>query len=55
MRPEKSEVVRLISDNRLAREALGWQPAISLDLGLERTISWISSHLEHYQPDLYQF
>ena len=26
LRPDKSEVLRLISDNRLAREKLGWQP-----------------------------
>jgi len=29
LRPEKSEVLRLISDNRLAREHLGWQPQTS--------------------------
>jgi dTDP-glucose 4,6-dehydratase len=55
LRPEKSEVLRLISDNRLAREHLGWQPEVSLDQGLDRTIDWISKNIEHYQPGIYQF
>jgi dTDP-glucose 4,6-dehydratase len=55
LRPERSEVLRLISNNRLAREQLGWQPGVSLDQGLNRTIVWISNHLDRYQPDVYQF
>jgi NAD dependent epimerase/dehydratase len=55
LRPEKSEVLRLISDNRLARERLGWQPETSLEAGLDQTIAWISDHIERYQPDVYQF
>jgi dTDP-glucose 4,6-dehydratase len=55
LRPERSEVLRLISDNRLAREALGWSPQVGLDQGLDRTIDWISKNLERYQPDQYQF
>jgi dTDP-glucose 4,6-dehydratase len=55
LRPEKSEVQRLISDNRLARETLKWLPKVGLDQGLDRTIDWISSNIERYQPDVYQF
>jgi dTDP-glucose 4,6-dehydratase len=55
LRPEKSEVLRLISDNGLARERLGWQPQVTLDQGLDRTIEWISKNIERYQPDVYQF
>ena len=55
LRPEKSEVLRLISDNRLAREKLGWSPQVSLDEGLERTIAWIRDHLDLYQPGRYEF
>ena len=53
LRPEKSEVQRLLSDNRLARERLGWQPSVSLQEGLQKTIGWIEDHLEHY-PEEYQ-
>ncbi|MGB8214207.1 MAG: SDR family NAD(P)-dependent oxidoreductase [Anaerolineales bacterium] len=55
LRPEKSEVLRLVSDNRLAREVLGWFPQVDLDQGLDRTIKWISTNIEHYQPGRYQF
>ena len=55
LRPEGSEVMRLISDNQLARERLGWQPKISLDEGLDRTIAWISENIDRYRPDVYEF
>ena len=54
LRPEKSEVQRLQSDNQAARQKLGWEPQIPLKVGLERTIDWISKNLELYQPDQYQ-
>lgn len=54
LRPEKSEVQRLISDNSLARERLGWVPMVHLHEGLLRTIEWISGHLAIYRPSLYQ-
>jgi len=54
LRPKKSEVMRLLSDNSLARQILDWQPAISLPVGLERTYHWIEQHLELYQPGIYQ-
>jgi NAD dependent epimerase/dehydratase len=52
-RPEKSEVMRLISDNRKARAALGWRPEIGIEEGLRRTIKWIAAHLDLYQPEEY--
>lgn len=52
-RPDKSEVNRLYADNRKAKELVGWEPHVSLDDGLQRTISWISSALSLYQPDKY--
>jgi NAD dependent epimerase/dehydratase len=55
LRPEKSEVMRLLSDNSLARKELGWSPSISLDEGLDRTIAWIRDHLELYRPGRYEF
>jgi dTDP-glucose 4,6-dehydratase len=40
MRPNESEVQNLQSDNRLARERLGWQPQLGLAEGLDRTIEF---------------
>ena len=54
LRPQRSEVNRLLSDNRLARELLGWIPEISLREGLSRTIEWISGHKQYYQSTQYQ-
>ena len=55
LRPEKSEVMRLLSDNSLARKDLGWSPTVSLDEGLDKTIAWIWGHLDMYQPGRYEF
>ncbi len=53
LRPEKSEVLRLISDNHKAKAALGWQPKVGMEEGLRRTIEWISAHMDLYKPDEY--
>lgn len=54
LRPEKSEVQRLLSDNRLAQARLGWQPQVSLEEGLTHTIRWVANHLNLYRPESYQ-
>ena len=55
LRPEQSEVMRLVSDNSRARESIGWTPRVTLDLGLARTVEWIRSHLDLYQVGKYEF
>jgi dTDP-glucose 4,6-dehydratase len=54
LRPPKSEVERLLSDNRLAKQKLGWAPSVSLEEGLAKTIDWISANLSLYRPSIYQ-
>jgi NAD dependent epimerase/dehydratase len=54
LRPEKSEVERLLSDNRRAVERLDWQPRINLTEGLRRTIEWVKAHPDRYRPEQYQ-
>jgi dTDP-glucose 4,6-dehydratase len=53
LRPEKSEVERLLADNTLAKQILGWEPRVSLEEGLEKTIAWLRDNLHRYQPDKY--
>ena len=53
LRPEKSEVMRLISDNHKAKEALNWQPKVGMEEGLRRTIEWINAHMDLYKPEDY--
>lgn len=40
IRPEASEVERLLGSNALARDLCGWEPRIPLRKGLERTVAW---------------
>jgi len=54
LRPERSEVLRLLSDNRKAQTQLGWQPRVSLEQGLAQTVEWIRSNIQLYRPDQYQ-
>ena len=53
VRPEGSEVERLLADNRLGRELLGWEPRVNLEEGLQRTIEWIQQHPERYRSGDY--
>jgi dTDP-glucose 4,6-dehydratase len=55
LRPARSEVTRLISDNQQARVALNWVPQISLDEGLSCTVAWIRENLAEYRPGVYEF
>jgi NAD dependent epimerase/dehydratase len=54
LRPEQSEVRQLLSDNRLARQVLDWQPLWTLDEGLNETIAWIGQNLDFYQVGRYE-
>ena len=49
LRPEKSEVQLLLCNPALARQALGWQPQVSLEEGLQRTADYIRAHLADYR------
>ncbi|MGB1287714.1 MAG: SDR family NAD(P)-dependent oxidoreductase [Aggregatilineales bacterium] len=53
LRPEGSEVDRLLADVSRANDLLGWQPQVSLEQGLQKTIEWVSNHLERYRPGVY--
>ncbi len=53
LRPDASEVERLLADNRLARELLGWEPQVDLETGLLHTIEWMRASLERYRPGVY--
>jgi nucleoside-diphosphate-sugar epimerase len=53
VRPERSEVLRLISDNTVARQVCGWQPRYTLEQGLAETVQWIQRHLDRYRSGVY--
>lgn len=59
IRPDKSEVERLLADNTKARDLTGWQPQFhgmdGLRRGLIKTIAWFREpdNLKCYKADLY--
>lgn len=53
IRPEKSEVHRLIADNALIGSLTGWRSAVAFPQGLERTVNWIEKNLRYFDVGHY--
>ena len=53
LRPEKSEVNRLLGCNEKIRKLTGWEPEYSLEQGLAETIEFCKAHLNTYKTNLY--
>lgn len=53
LRPEKSEVHKLICSNAKACKLLGWRPKVPLEQGLVRTIEYVRANLGDYKAGLY--
>lgn len=55
LRPEKSEVERLLGHNGKITTLTGWKPNFTLEQGLLETISWFSDkrNLAKYKSDIY--
>ena len=53
IRPQKSEVERLLCNADKASKLTGWEPKYTLDEGLKETIQWIKDNMGYYKPDIY--
>ena len=55
LRPEKSEVERLLGSNAKIRRLTDWQPRYDIDSGLTATIEWLRApdNLASYKTDIY--
>jgi NAD dependent epimerase/dehydratase len=53
VRPDASEVMELLCTADKAKKMLGWEPKVSLEAGLARTLAYIRDHLHLYKPQLY--
>lgn len=55
LRPEKSEVERLLGSNQKIKELTDWTPNFTLEQGLLQTIEWFSdkNNLSRYKSDIY--
>lgn len=53
LRPEKSEVNRLLGCNEKIQRLTDWKPKYSLEEGLRNTIDFLRDHLDQYKTDIY--
>lgn len=53
LRPEKSEVNRLLGDSTKMRVMTGWKPMYTFAQGLAETVSWIRDNLDSYKVGQY--
>ena len=53
LRPERSEVNRLLGCNGKIRRLTGWAPKYTLEQGLAETIGFLRHNLDKYKVDLY--
>lgn len=53
IRPEKSEVNRLLGANRKILELTDWTPQYSFEQGVKETIEFLRKNMSRYKPDIY--
>lgn len=53
LRPEKSEVNRLLGSNKKIKELTDWKQSYTFEEGIAETIAWIREHMETYKTDIY--
>lgn len=55
LRPQKSEVFRLLGSNELIKTIVGYEPSYSLKQGLQETINWFQNveNLKKYKANIY--
>ncbi len=53
LRPEKSEVNRLLGSNEKIMKLTSWQPDYSFKQGIQETIHWMKENMDIYKPDIY--
>lgn len=53
LRPENSEVNRLLGSNEKIKNLTNWEPLYSFEQGLAETIEFFKQNIDKYKPDLY--
>ena len=53
LRPEKSEVNRLLGDNTKIKNLTDWKPQYTFEQGIKETIDWIKNNMSKYKIDIY--
>ena len=53
LRPEKSEVNRLLGDNTKIKSLTNWKSEYTFEQGIKETINWMKQNLDKYKVDIY--
>ena len=53
LRPEKSEVNRLLGKNEKILRLTNWKPQYTFEEGIRETIEFIKNNMDSYKPDIY--
>ena len=53
LRPEKSEVNRLLGTAKELNKLTGWKPNYTFEQGIAETIEWMRANLDRYKPEIY--
>lgn len=53
LRPEKSEVNRLLGSNEKIKALTEWKQQYTFAQGIQETITWLREHMDHYKTDIY--
>ena len=53
LRPEKSEVNRLLGSNEKLKRLTDWKQQYTFAQGIEETIAWMREHMSAYKADIY--
>ena len=53
LRPEKSEVNRLLGANAKIKELTDWKPQYTFAQGIAETIEWMKENMNHFKSDIY--
>ena len=53
LRPEKSEVNRLLGSNEKIKRLTNWEPQYTFEQGIQETIEWMKQNMDAYKTDIY--
>ena len=53
LRPENSEVNRLLGSNQKIRQLTAWEPRYTFEQGLEETIEFLRNNMKNFKVDIY--
>ena len=53
LRPEKSEVNRLLGSNEKIKRLTNWRPQYTFEQGIQETIEWMRQNIDAYKTDIY--